>query len=166
MRFDPRSKRWLNNDVLMVRAKFTSTSTPRMARAGDAVDAFWLTDGGSTTTLEDGIYARRIGEADTWHLIAERSEFVVLENAYGRGGTLIGAATKPNESGIVRWFYRRGSTWYDLGQTDAGEKLYTMVNSGTEPFALWRSEKPVSVHAAFYALSHLVVEDVQLPPID
>src|SRR2546428_7766162 len=26
MRFDPRSQRWLNNDVLMVRATFTSTS--------------------------------------------------------------------------------------------------------------------------------------------
>src|SRR5437867_721853 len=81
MRFEPRSKRWLSNDVLMVRAKFTSTSTPRIARAGDAVDAFWHTDGGATPTPEDGIYARRIGEADTWHLIAERSEFVVLEDA-------------------------------------------------------------------------------------
>ncbi|HEY8133846.1 MAG TPA: hypothetical protein VII12_18350, partial [Thermoanaerobaculia bacterium] len=163
IRFDPRSKRWLSNDVLMVRAKFTSTSTPRIARAGDAVDAFWHTDGGATPTPEDGVYARRIGEADTWHLITERSEFMVLEDADGRGGTLIGAATKPSESSIVRWFYRRGSAWYDIGQTDAGEKLYTMVNTGTEPFALWRGEKPGTVHAAFSASSHVVVEDLQLP---
>ena len=93
-------------------------------------------------------------------------EFVVLEDADGRGGTLIGAATKPNESGIVRWFYRRGSAWYDIGQTDAGEKLFTMVNTGTEPFEVWRGEKSGTVHAAFYALSHVVIEDLQLPPID
>ncbi|PYQ57923.1 MAG: hypothetical protein DMF58_16990 [Acidobacteria bacterium] len=165
LRFDPRSKRVLGNDVLMVRAKFTSTSTPRIARSGDAVDAYWHTDGGSTTLPEDGVYAHRIGEHDAWHLISERAEFVVLEDADGGGGTLVGAATHPSESGIVRWFYRKAGKWFDLGQTDAGEKLYTMVNTGTEPFAVWRGETPGTVHAAFYALSHIVVEDLQLPQI-
>jgi hypothetical protein len=41
-----------------------------------------------------------------------------------------------------------------------------MVNTGTEPFALWRGEKPGTVHAAFSASSHVVVEDLQLPAID
>ena len=40
-----------------------------------------------------------------------------------------------------------------------------MVNTGTEPFAVWRGETPGTVHAAFYALSHIVVEDLQLPQI-
>jgi len=163
LRFDPAQSRWLGDDLLMVRAKFTSTSTPKIARIGESVDAFWHNDGGSNTQPEDGLYARRIGEGETWHLVGERCEFVVLEDADGRGSTLIGAATKPSQSGIVRWFLRRGNAWYDLGSTDAGQKLYTLDNSGTEPFAVWRGEKPGTIHAAFNGIDHIVIEDLQLP---
>ena len=163
LRFDPKSKKLLSNDVLMVRPQFTSTSTPRIARSGKDIDAYWHTDGGARPLPEDGIYAHRIGTHDAWHLIAETSEFAVLQDADSDGGTLVGAATRANESGVVRWFYRRHDQWYDIGQTDANEKLYTMVNTGTEPFALWRGDGVV--HAAFYGLSNVVVEDLQIPPV-
>ena len=41
LRFDPAQSRWLGDDLLMVRAKFTSTSTPKIACIGESVDAFW-----------------------------------------------------------------------------------------------------------------------------
>lgn len=163
LRFDPATPRWIAHDVLMVRAKFTSTSTPRIAHNASGVDTYRHNDGGSETQPEDGVYARRIGEPDTWRLISERSEFAVLEDADGRGSTLVAAATHPSESGIVRWFLRRDGVWIDLGQTDAGEKLYTMTNTGTDPFALWRGEGSGTVHAAFNGINHLVIEDLQLP---
>jgi hypothetical protein len=148
---------------MMVRAKFTSTSTPKIARQGDAIDAYWHAEGGASSYPEDGVYARRIGDPITWHLNHENSEFVVLEDADGHGATLIGAATHPSESGVVRWFLRRDSSWYDLGETDAGQKLYTMDNSGTDPFAVWRGEQPGVVHAAFNGIDHIVIEDLRLP---
>ncbi|MFN7941524.1 MAG: hypothetical protein U0X73_07975 [Thermoanaerobaculia bacterium] len=163
LRFDSGSRRWIGDDVLMVRASFTSTSTPRIARTGDALDAYWHMDSGQTPQPEDGIYARRIGDPDTWHLIAESAEFVVLQSADDRGSTLIGAATNPSRSGVVRWFLRRDGVWYDIGQTDAHQKLYTLDNTGTEPFALWRGEVDGTVHAAFNGLGQVVLEDLRLP---
>jgi hypothetical protein len=132
---------------------------------GKRVNAYWSVDGGQRSLPEDGLWARRIGEADTWHLLDKSDSFMVLPNADGEGGDLVATPVERYEGGRVRWLLRKGAGWLDLGETDAGTKLYAWSIFGTEPFALWRGAQPGLVHACFRAEGKLVIEDLQLPAI-
>jgi len=162
LRFDPRRREWIGDDVLFVRSEFTSTNTPRVVAAGTTVDAFWLPEGGQDQLKSDGLYAHRIGEPTTWRLTDRRGEYAILPNADGRGALLVGVAMNPSREGRVRWFLRRGGTWSSAGESDFGMKLYTLNTTGTEPFALWR-DRSGSIRAAFLASGKLVIAELKLP---
>lgn len=162
LRFDPKTRKFVSDDVLFVRPNFTSTITPRLVRTGDTLDAFWLPDGGSEHYADDGLYALRIGAREAWHLTNKRAEFAVLPDADGNGALLAGAAENPNEDGRIRWFLRRDNVWTTAGETDLGTKLWTMKIDGTEPFALWRDETTGGMRAAFLSDGHVTVVDLAI----
>jgi len=162
LQFDPRKQAWIGDRVLFERPEFTSTLTPRIVVQGAAVDAFWLPEGGARQLKSDGLYAHRIGEAKTWRLTGARAEYAVLPNADGHGALLVGVAVNPSADGKVRWFLRRGDTWTANGETDLGVTLYTLTNTGTDPFALWRDDAG-NVHAAFESDEKLRIVDLKLP---
>ena len=161
--FDPKAGKWVAHEILAVRTGFTSESTPRVTAQGARVDAYWSVDAGQRSLPEDGLWARRIGEAETWHLLEKSGSFMVLPNADGEGGDLVASPVERFEGGRVRWLFRKGAEWLDLGETDAGAKLYASSISGTEPFSLWRGDRPGLVHACFRAEGRLVVLDLELP---
>ena len=163
--FDPRAGKWVAHDLLAVRTRFTSQSTPRVTVKGTRVDAYWSVDAGARQFPEDGLWTRRIGEAETWHLLDRSESFMLLGDADGEGGDLVASPTDRFDGRKVRWLLRKGARWVDLGETDAGTTLYASVTSGTEPFALWKGDRPGIVHASFRAEKKLVVLDLLLPGV-
>lgn len=162
LRFDPSKRAWLGDQILFDRPEFTSTITPRVVTEGSTIDAFWSLHGGATKQKSDGLYAYRAGERAIWRLMETRGEYAVLPNADGRGAMLVGVAVNPSEDGKIRWFIRRGDEWKAAGETDLGVKLYTLTNTGTDPFALWR-DTAGKVHAAFAGIDELRIIDLKLP---
>ena len=163
LQYDPRQGRWLDKRMLFTRAEFTSTITPRIAVSGRAVDAFWLPDGGQDRGETDGLYVHRIGEPIIWRLTNSRGEYAVLPDADGRGTSLVGVATNPSLDGRIRWFVRRSGKWESAGETDLKTTLYTLSNSGTDPFALWRDARTGRVRAAFTTPQGAALFEVRLP---
>jgi hypothetical protein len=161
LQFDCAALRWRPDQLLWASAADTQELAPRLVSTGPTLDAFWLAQALSDPVPTDGLYAKRIGEVDTWRLTAGRGEYAVLPDADGHGALLVGVATSPSENGRIRWFVRRGTSWLSAGETDIGTTVYTLT-SGTEPFALWRDPEAGAIHAAFSANNSMLLFDVVL----
>jgi hypothetical protein len=128
---------------------------------GEAAAADGKADAGGTNASHTGRPAEPEGP------VVDFGGLAVLEDADGAGSVLVGRVADDRQS--IAWHLRpaggRPHVWMALGTTDLDEKISQDLLGPPQGFALWRSDRPGCVRAAFPMREGLIVQELRLPEV-